>query len=76
MAETTEPEMLLRFMDGLRQASGSAHQLAHAQQNPAFLAVRDTLEALRVTAMKMATASPVPRQRVLQMLDRRAGPAH
>lgn len=31
----------------LRQASGAAGQLAHAQQNPAFLDIRNALESLR-----------------------------
>ena len=28
----SEPEMLLRFVDGLKVSAGSAHQLAHAQE--------------------------------------------
>lgn len=70
--EATEPETLLRLMDALKQASGCAHQLAHMQQNPGFLALRDALEATHVTAMKMATRSPLPRQDVLAQLEERA----
>jgi len=71
MSQDSEPQILLRMVEALRQASGCAHQLAHAQQNPGFLATRDVLEALRETCMKMATSKPVPRQRVLAMLDER-----
>lgn len=69
--ETTEPEMLIRFMEGLKQAAGSAGQLAHAQQNPRWLQVRQLLEAVRYNATKMATSSPMPRPEVLKQLDRR-----
>lgn len=40
----SEPRTLMKFRASLRQASGCAHQLAHAQQNPAFLALRDQLD--------------------------------
>lgn len=73
MAEDSEPQILIRFMEAMKQAAGCAHQLAHAQQNPAFLLVRDSCEALRQTSMRMAVSKPVPRKEVLAMLDRREG---
>jgi hypothetical protein len=71
MADTTEPEMLMRFMQALKDAAGSAHQLAHAQQNPNWLSVRDLLEATREQGAKMAMRRSMPRQDVLTALDRR-----
>lgn len=69
--ELTEPEILLRFLDGLKQAAASAHQLAHAQQNPQWLQVRDMLEGIRATGSVLATRRAMPRQDVLAALDRR-----
>lgn len=61
--------MLLRFVDGLKISAGSAHQLAHAQQNPGWLKVRDLLENLVIQGQTMATAKAIPRQEVLRQLD-------
>jgi len=61
--------MLVRFVDGLKVAAGSAHQLAHAQENPNWLKVRDLLETLIENGQKMATARSMPRQEVLRQLD-------
>lgn len=69
MSETTEPEMLLSLINGLRQAAGSAHQLAHSQQNPSWLSVRNLLEACREKCIVMASAKPMSRQDVLTALD-------
>ena len=71
MRETTEPEMLVRFLDGLKQAAGSAHQLAHAQQNPKWLQVRDLLEGVRGQGAALATRAPISRSEALTLLDRR-----
>jgi hypothetical protein len=64
----SEPEMLLRFVDGLKTAAGSAHQLAHTQENPNWLKVRDMLENLIESGQKMAMARSMPRQDVLSEL--------
>lgn len=63
--------MLLRFVDGLKVAAGSAHQLAHAQENPNWLKVRDMLENLIESGQKMAMAKSMPRQQVLDELVKR-----
>lgn len=67
----SEPEMLVRFVDGLKVAAGSAHQLAHAQENPNWLKVRDMLENLIESGQKMAMARSMPRQEVLAELNLR-----
>lgn len=41
-----QPALFIDFIDGLKVAAGSAHQLAHAQENPHFLRIRDTLEKI------------------------------
>lgn len=63
--------MLVRFVDGLKTAAGSAHQLAHAQSNPNWLKIRDLLENLVESGQKMALAKSMPRQAVLTELDER-----
>lgn len=67
----SEPEMLLRFVDGLKVAAGASHQLAHAQENPHWLKVRDLLENLIESGQKMAMSKSLPRQEVLAELDAR-----
>lgn len=65
----SEPEMLVRFVDGLKVAAGSAHQLAHAQSNPNWLKVRDMLEGLIEHGQQMAMSKAMPRQDVLEQLN-------
>jgi hypothetical protein len=72
--ETTESEALIRFMDAMRSASGCAHQLAHMQQNPGFLKIRDLLEGVRTQAATMATRKSVPRLTVLESLAHMPAP--
>lgn len=67
----SEPEMLVRFIDGIKIAAGSAHQLAHAQENPNWLKVRDLLESLIESGQKLATSKSMPRQQVLEELAKR-----
>ena len=67
--EISEPEMLVRLVDGLKVAAGSSHQLAHSQQNPNWLKVRDLLEGLIVQCQKMVVAKSMPRAEVLRNLD-------
>lgn len=40
------PALFVDFVDGLKVAAGSAHQLAHAQMNPKWLDTRDILEGI------------------------------
>lgn len=61
--------MLVRFVDGLKVAAGSAHQLAHAQSNPNWLKVRDMLETLIDKGQRLALAKAMPRNEVLRQLD-------
>lgn len=61
--------MLVRFVDGLKTAAGSAHQLAHAQENPNWLKIRDLLENLVESGQKMAVSKSMPRQEVIRELD-------
>lgn len=61
--------MLVRFVDGLKVAAGSAHQLAHAQSNPNWLKVRDMLEGLIEHGQQMAMSKSMPRQDVLEQLN-------
>lgn len=65
----SEPEMLNRFVDGLKTAAGSAHQLAHAQENPSWLKVRDYLENLIEKGQRLAISKSMSRQEVLRQLD-------
>lgn len=65
----SEPEMLNRFVDGLKVAAGSAHQLAHAQENPNWLQVRDLLETLIEKGQRLALSKSMPRAEVLRQLD-------
>lgn len=67
----SEPEMLVRFVDGLKIAAGSAHQLAHAQSNPNWLKVRDLLENIMTQGQTLAVSKSMPRQEVLRELDLR-----
>lgn len=63
--------MLVRFVDGLKIAAGSAHQLCHAQENPNWLKIRDLLEAMIPQGQKLATSKSMPRQEVLDELVKR-----
>lgn len=48
------PNSLIRFRRAMKDASGSAGQLAHAQQNPAYLTLRDQMEAIVPQATQAA----------------------
>lgn len=48
------PRVLIGLRHQLRQASGSAHQLGHAQANPAFFDLRDQLDAVATNAPALA----------------------
>lgn len=38
------PQLFVDFIQGIKEAAGSSHQLAHAQENTHWLAIRDNLE--------------------------------
>ena len=65
----SEPETLNYFVDGLKKAAGAAHALAHAQENPNWLKVRDMLESLIERGQRLAISKSMPRQEVLKQLD-------
>lgn len=44
--EVDKPKLFVEFIQGLKIAAGSAHQLAHTQENPHFLTLRDILEKI------------------------------
>lgn len=67
--EPSEAEVLLRFMEAVKQAAGCAHQLAHMQQNPSYFQVRDLLEQTRLLVAKIGTGKPKSRQDVLVDLN-------
>lgn len=48
-----KPRIFVEFIDGLKVSAGSAHQLAHQQQNPYFLNIRDTLEGIIEIGQKL-----------------------
>ncbi len=48
------PKLLIRFRSALRQSSGCAHHLAHMQQNPQFLALRDAMDQTSSLATKIS----------------------
>lgn len=39
-----KPEIFVTFLNSIKVSAGSAHQLAHAQENPNWFVVRDKLE--------------------------------
>lgn len=51
------PALFVDFIDGLKVAAGSAHQLAHTQENPHFLKIRDTIESVIEVGQVMPTMS-------------------
>lgn len=51
--ERKKPSLFITFVDGLKIAAGSAHQLSHSQQNPNWLSVRDKLESVIEVSQKL-----------------------
>lgn len=45
-----KPALFVDFVSGVKVAAGSAHQLAHAQENPHFLSIRDLLEGVIIAS--------------------------
>lgn len=53
--DNKKPKIFIDFINGLKISAGSAHQLAHAQQNPGFLNIRDTLEGIIEVGQRLPT---------------------
>jgi hypothetical protein len=45
-----KPLLFVEFVSGVKVAAGCAHQLAHAQENPHFLSIRDLLEGVIIAS--------------------------
>lgn len=101
--EKDKPNLFVEFIQGLKVAAGSAHQLALYQENPNFLDIRDkiekvievgqnpvtftskqaglwfsiknSLEALSMTGIKMAQSKAMKRVDVLSNLTFRESQA-
>lgn len=67
----TEPEVLVEFVDGLKRSAGACHALAHYQENPTWLQLRDLLESVIEQGQKLVVSKSMPRYQVLSELDRR-----
>lgn len=76
MRYLTEPECLVEFVDGLKKSAGSAHALAHAQQNSHWLKIRDLLENLIVSGQELAMAKAMPRAVLLDEMKKRQDALH
>jgi hypothetical protein len=70
-ADLNEPELMVRFLEGLKQAAGAAGAMAHSQQRPAWLDVRAILERVRESGAIMAASKAMTRQEVLKDLEQR-----
>lgn len=56
--ESDRPKIFVDFIDGIKVAAGSAHQLAHAQENPFWLQLRDLLEKVIEISSTFVRYSP------------------
>lgn len=70
----SEVEVFKELIDGLKRSASSAHALSHYQQNPNWLKVRDNLEIMIVACQELVSAKSLPRQQVLEALDKRVVP--
>lgn len=52
-----KPRVFVDFIDGIKVAAGSSHQLAHSQENPRWLEVRDYLEGVIELGQNLPTLS-------------------
>lgn len=53
--ESAKPQLFVDFLDGIKVAAGSAHQLFHNQHNPNWLQLRDVLEGVIAIGMDLPT---------------------
>lgn len=51
--EKKKPGLFVEFVNSVKVAAGSAHQLAHAQENAKWLDVRDLLENIVTVSMSL-----------------------
>lgn len=63
------PRLFFEFIEALKIAAGSAHQLAHAQQNTKFLSVRDIIEGVITVGQTLPLHSEADNQLWLQIRD-------
>lgn len=54
VAENKKLKLFVEFIEGIKVAAGSAHQLAHSQMNPKWLDARDILEGVIAMSNKIA----------------------
>lgn len=66
----SEVEVLVELVDGLKKAAGASHALAHYQQKPQWLKIRDNLEVMIVACQELASAKSIPRYQLEPMLDK------
>ena len=57
VSQDKKPKTFVDFIDGIKVAAGSSHQLAHAQENPRWLEVRDYLEGVIELGQNLPTLS-------------------
>lgn len=48
-----KPKLFVEFIDGIKTAAGSAHAMAHYQENPKWLDTRDLLENIITVGMTL-----------------------
>jgi len=70
MSGPAEHEIFSRLIQNLGHAAGCCQQLAHSRQDPRWLLIRDTLEALRESTGKLAIRSALTPAETTAMLDR------
>lgn len=58
-SEIKKAELFVDFIDGIKVAAGSAHQLAHAQENPKWIDTRDLLEGVIAVSQSITVFSGV-----------------
>jgi len=73
MAEISEKEAILGFMDSMKKAASYAGMLAHYQQNPQWMTVRHFCEQVNSTAIDIATSKALSRNDVVRRLDLMGG---
>lgn len=70
MNAAPSPGDVLTLQRECRSASGSAGQLAHLQQNPSFLTIRDALEGIASMILRVAPGAGAKRGLFLSQLGR------
>lgn len=52
------PKLFLQFIESVKIAAGSAHQMAHTQMNPKWLDIRDFLEKVIEAGQEIPNTGP------------------